>query len=169
MKTHPSANMFVDYPKYTPSSYAREVYYGINAYEFIDETSKRTAFRYQVVPDEGWDHLTEEEYKTKGPEFLQEEIVERVRNGPILLCLRAQIAENDILDDATVPFPSARDIMDLGMIKLDSIVPDTLKEQKHIIFDPIPRVKGIDPTPDPLLELRAAVYLISGKERRAAP
>jgi len=37
-----------------------------------------------------------------------------------------------------------------------------------IIFDPIPRVDGIDASDDPLLELRA-VYLLSGRRRRAAP
>jgi catalase len=48
------------------------------------------------------------------------------------------------------------------------VVPDTVAQQKHIIFDPIPRVDGIAASADPLLELRAAVYLISGRRRRAA-
>jgi catalase len=30
-------------------------------------------------------------------------------------------------------------------------------------------VDGIEPSADPLLELRAAVYLLSGRRRRAAP
>jgi catalase len=30
-------------------------------------------------------------------------------------------------------------------------------------------VDGIEPSGDPLLELRAAVYLLSGRRRRAAP
>ncbi|WP_255406352.1 hypothetical protein [Mycobacterium sp. E796] len=42
------------------------------------------------------------------------------------------------------------------------------RSQRHIVFDPIPRLEGIEPSDDPLLELRAAVYLISGRERRAA-
>jgi catalase len=42
-------------------------------------------------------------------------------------------------------------------------------EQKNIIFDPIPRIDGIEPSDDPLLELRAAIYLLSGRRRRAAP
>jgi catalase len=41
-------------------------------------------------------------------------------------------------------------------------------EQKQVIFDPIPRLAGIEPSVDPLLELRAAVYLISGRKRRTA-
>ncbi len=46
---------------------------------------------------------------------------------------------------------------------------DGAHEQKQIIFDPIPRLDGIEPSDDPLLELRAAVYLISGRRRRTAP
>ena len=34
---------------------------------------------------------------------------------------------------------------------------DNAAEQKQIIFDPIPRVDGIEPSADPLLELRAAI------------
>ena len=37
-----------------------------------------------------------------------------------------------------------------------------------IIFDPIPRVDGIEPSEDPLLNTRADVYLLSGRRRRAA-
>jgi catalase len=48
-------------------------------------------------------------------------------------------------------------------------VTDNDHEQKQIIFDPIPRLDGIEPSGDPLLELRAAIYLLSGRRRRAAP
>lgn len=39
---------------------------------------------------------------------------------------------------------------------------------RRIIFDPIPRVDGIEPSGDPLLDLRAAIYLLSGRRRRQA-
>ena len=35
-------------------------------------------------------------------------------------------------------------------------------------FDPIPRVDGIEASADPLFELRANIYLMSGRRRRAA-
>jgi catalase len=59
--------------------------------------------------------------------------------------------------------------VELGSLKLESIVKDQAKEQKYIIFDPIPQVEVAEPSDDPLLEFRAAVYLISGWERRSAP
>ena len=55
-----------------------------------------------------------------------------------------------------------------GPFELNSVLEDSLVQQKQIIFDPIPRVEGIEPSADPLLELRAAIYLLSGRERRAA-
>jgi catalase len=51
-------------------------------------------------------------------------------------------------------------------IELNSVIADNDAEQRHIIFDPIPRVDGIDSSGDPLLEPRADVYLISGRRRR---
>jgi catalase len=39
---------------------------------------------------------------------------------------------------------------------------------RKIIFDPIPRVDGIDPAGDPLTPVRSAIYLLSGRRRRAA-
>jgi catalase len=39
---------------------------------------------------------------------------------------------------------------------------------RQIIFDPVPRVDGIDPVGDPLTEVRSQIYLVSGRRRRAA-
>jgi catalase len=49
----------------------------------------------------------------------------------------------------------------------EQVIADDL-EKKKIIFDPVPRVDGIDPSDDPLIEMRSAIYLISGRRRRAA-
>jgi catalase len=51
---------------------------------------------------------------------------------------------------------------------LHAIAPDDASEQQHIIFDPIPRVDGIEASADPLFEPRANIYLMSGRRRRAA-
>jgi catalase len=56
----------------------------------------------------------------------------------------------------------------LGMITLAERVPADDAEGRRIVFDPIPRVEGIEPSADPLLEPRADVYVMTGKRRRAA-
>ena len=77
--------------------------------------------------------------------------------------------DTDIVDDATVHWPEERALLNLGRIVLTASVAENAGEQKKIIFDPIPRVDGIEPSDDPLLELRAAIYLLSGRRRRKAP
>jgi len=80
-----------------------------------------------------------------------------------------QVAEEgDIVDDATVHWPGSRRQVPFGRIALAGSVPDGDRQQQHIIFDPLPRVDGIEASADPLLELRAAVYLLSGRRRRAS-
>jgi len=57
----------------------------------------------------------------------------------------------------------------LGKMELTELVPNDAQEQKRLIFDPLPRVEGIDPSDDPMLAFRAEVYLMSGRRRREAP
>jgi len=104
-----------------------------------------------------------------GINSLYDELAERFSKGPVRFRILVQIADaEDTVDDATVHWPESRRLVELGTVELSQVVPDTLAQQKHIIFDPIPRVDGIEPSADPLLELRAAVYLLSGRRRRAA-
>jgi len=80
-----------------------------------------------------------------------------------------QLAEvGDMVDDATVRWPEDRPQRPFGEISLREIAANNAGEQQHIIFDPIPRVDGIEPSADPLFEPRANIYLMSGRRRRAA-
>jgi len=168
--SHPAALAHVQAPKPAPVSYATEQYFGVTAFKLIDSAGKATFIRTRVVPDAGVQTLDAEALKEKDPDYLQKELTTRLLEGPISFKLVAQVAEEgDVTDDATVHWPETRQIVELGSFKLEAVLPDNAKEQKHIIFDPIPRVEGVEPSDDPLLEMRAAVYLISGKERRAAP
>jgi catalase len=47
-------------------------------------------------------------------------------------------------------------------------VDDQEPERRKIIFDPLPRIDGIDSAGDPITDARADVYLLSGRRRRAA-
>lgn len=168
--SHPAALAFVQDPKPAPSSYARQKYFGLHAFKLVDADGNVTYIRYRVVPDLGEDYLDDTTLKDQDADFLQHELTARVNKGPFSFRLLAQIAEDgDVLDDSTIHWPESRRLVELGTVELQSLVPHNESEQKHIIYDPIPRgVSGVEPSDDPLLELRAAVYLLSGRERRAA-
>ena len=76
--------------------------------------------------------------------------------------------DGDTVDDATVRWPEDRPQVTFGEISLTGIAPNNASEQQQIIFDPIPRVDGIEASADPLFEPRANIYLMSGRRRRAA-
>lgn len=156
-------------PKPAPSSFAREAYYAVNALKFVDGEGKGTFFRYRIVPVAGEESVDEATLKDKSPDFLYEELPKRIAAEGVAFKLMAQLAEEgDVVDDATVHWPDSRKVVELGTVRVEKVVEENAGEQKKIIFDPIPRVDGIEASEDPLLEMRAAIYLISGKERRAA-
>ena len=167
---HPAALAFVQTPKPAPSSFAREAYFGVTAMRFTTAAGISCYGRYRVVPDAGANHLDEAAAKNSGPDFLFHELTERVASGPVGFQLQVQTAKDgDVVDDATIHWPDDRPLIPFGKLVLTGVVPAQEAEQKKIIFDPIPRVDGIEPSDDPLLELRAAVYLLSGRRRRQAP
>ena len=104
----------------------------------------------------------------QSPNFLFDDIQERLAKGAVKMRIVVQVAaEEDAVNDSTVHWPKDRPEIDFGTIELASILPNSDAEQRHIIFDPIPRVDGIEPSHDPLLEPRATTYLMSGRRRRA--
>jgi len=167
--SHPAALAFVQTPKPAPVSFATETYFGVTAMRFANAEGVSRFGRYRIIPEAGNAHLDEGPTKAKSANYLFDEIAERVGKGPVRFKLAVQLAErDDVVDDATIHWPEDRKLFELGRIELAAPVANDAHEQKHIIFDPIPRVEGIEASADPLLELRAAIYLISGRRRRAA-
>ena len=168
LATHPAALAFVQTPKPSPVSYAKEAYFGVTAFRFINQQGVARYGRYRIAPQAGVEHLDEASVKAKGEDYLSEELTRRIAGGPAKFDIHVQIAnDGDVVNDATVHWPADRPSVHLGTIALTAIAPDD-EFHGRVIFDPIPRVEGIEPSDDPLLELRAAIYLLSGRRRRKA-
>jgi len=170
LEENPAAAAFVNDPKPSPSSFVSLNYFGVNAFKLVAENGRETFVRYRVVPEE-YSVLSESELASKSDSYLTEELAERLSKGPATLKLVIQIAEEgDVIDDATKHWPGERKVIELGTIKLEELeAEDQSKvEEKQIIFDPVPRVDGVEPSDDPLIDMRAAIYLLSGRGRRAA-
>ncbi len=170
LSTHPAALAFVQTPKPAPASFATEKYFGVTAMRFTNQEGVSRYGRYRILPESGIEHLSADEAKTKPANFLFDEIKQRVASGAVGFRILVQLAnQGDVVNDATIHWPEDRETVELGTVVLTKVAPDNASEQKKIIFDPIPRVEGLEPSDDPLLELRAAVYLLSGRRRRKAP
>ncbi|HLY43844.1 MAG TPA: catalase family peroxidase [Terracidiphilus sp.] len=167
--SHPAALAFVQAPKPFPSSLARETYFAVTAFQFTNQDGQTRHGRYRIVPEAGNDYLSDVAVVKLSPKHHFDEIAERVTKNTARFKILVQVAEpGDVVDDATVHWPESRELIELGTVELNGVVPENAAQQKHIIFDPIPRVDGIEASADPLLELRAAIYLLSGRRRRSA-
>jgi catalase len=153
-----------------PTSFAKESFLGVNAHQFTNDRGVSVYGRCRIRPDGDGEHLNAPAAAAESPSYLFDEIVERIAKGPVASCILVQLAApEDIVDDATVQWPEGRRQVEFGRIELTGVMPNNAAEQRHITFDPIARVDGIDVSGDPLLEPRADVYLASGRRRRSAP
>lgn len=167
--SHPAALAFVQTPKRFPSSLGSDTYFAVTAFAFTNASGQKRFGRYRIIPEAGNKYLTDQEAAEIPENYHYDEIARRLGEGPVRFRIVVQIAAaGDAVDDATIHWPESRETIEFGTIELNQVMPDSLAQQKHIIFDPIPRVDGIEASADPLLELRAAIYLLSGRRRRSA-
>jgi catalase len=168
LAAHPATLAFIQTPKPSPASFATEAYFGVTAFRFINQPGAVRYGRYRILPAAGIEHLDDAAVKSKDENYLFHELTQRIAQGTIRFHIQVQIAnDTDVVDDATIHWPANRPSVPFGTVVLTSIAADD-ETHRRIIFDPIPRVDGIEPSDDPLLDLRAAIYLLSGRRRREA-
>lgn len=169
LAAHPSAKRFVEAPNPVPSSFTREAFFAGTAFKFTNARGENRYGRFRIRPEAGTEYLAKEVTATKSPNFLFDEIGPRLAKGPVKLGIFVQMAgPNDNVADASTTWPADRLEIPFGTITLTARVDEQSPERRKIIFDPLPRVDGIDSAGDPLTQVRADVYLLAGRRRRAA-
>ena len=169
LAAHPNAKRFVETPKPIPTSFAREAFFAVTAFRFTNAAGVSRHGRFRIRPDAGTEYLSDDKAAAKSANFLFDEIGLRLAAGPVRLGVSVQVARpGDDVTDASVPWPVDPAEVPFGTLTLTDRVDDREPERRRIIFDPVPRVDGIDPSGDPLTAVRADVDLLSGRRRRAA-
>jgi len=167
--SHPAALAFAKMPKPIPTSFPKESFYSVSAHKFTNGEGTSKFGRYRIVPLDGNEYLQASAAAKQSANFLFDEIKERIGRGTVKMRVMVQVAaEGDVVDDSTVQWHEGRPLVEFGTIELSGLVAEGDAAQRQIIFDPIPRVDGIESSGDPLLDPRASVYLASGRRRRAA-
>ncbi|MDB5355791.1 MAG: Catalase-related peroxidase [Phycisphaerales bacterium] len=169
MAAHPAAKAFVETPKPIPTSYARQAYFAITAFKFTNAAGQSRFGRFRLRPQAGTEFLTSEQAQKKTADFLTAELSERLERGPVRFSVMVQLAEaGDNVTDSTALWPETRPEAEFGNLAITERVDELAPERRKIIFDPLPRVDGIDSAGDPLTAVRSDIYLLSGRRRRAA-
>jgi catalase len=169
LASHPGAKRFVETPKPIPTSFAREAFFAVTSFRFTNAAGVSRHGRFRIRPESGTEYLPGDKAGARPPDFLVDEIGARLAKGPVRFGVFVQMAEpGDVVTDATEVWPESRPEIAFGTITLTERIDDRAPEKEKIIFDPLPRVDGIDSSGDPLTQVRSDIYLLSGRRRRAA-
>ena len=95
------------------------------------------------MPEAGEALLTPEVGSQRGPNFLREELAERLARGPASFRLSLQVAaDGDPTDDPTALWPADRPTAELGRLEIGSISPTSAADEQRLIFEKFGRVGG---------------------------
>ena len=144
-----------------PDSFADEEYHGIDSFIFVNKSGQRQAVRYVIAPEK-LVHLTPEQAAKLSPDYLFEDLAKRIARTPVIFHLKAQLAEpGDQTKDASQPWPDDRKQVDLGILTLTKVVPNSAEAERKLLFVPTNLTPGIELSDDPLPSVRAAAYGVS--------
>jgi catalase len=162
LAAHPETARAMDVVKQHPPTpgFADSVYSGLNAFYFVNESGARTPVRWSLTP------LQQALPPSSGSNGLFDALVRQLRAGPLRWRLVLTVgAASDPTNDATLPWPAGRSGVAAGVLTLDSVATDASGNARDINFDPLVLPAGIEPSDDPLLSARSAVYAASYRRR----
>jgi catalase len=142
-----------------PTSYAECTYYAIHAYRFLDAQGGSRYVRYTLAPEAGEAKLSGREAKRRGRDYLQDEIRDRIKRGPVRFTLELQIARpGDNVDDPASAWPKERERVRAGTLEITELETEREKDGDVLVFDPTRVADGIELSNDPVLNFRRAAY-----------
>ena len=149
-----------------PESYATSRYFTVHSYRWIapDGTTRYT--RSSWLPEAGEHRIGPRDARSRGRDFLHEEIARRLESGTARWTLEAQIAgEGDDVDNPASQWPSSRERVIVGTLELDAIADDPEADGGIFVMDPTRVTDGIELSDDPVLQFRAKAYSASVERR----
>jgi catalase len=167
---HPTFLNFVGWAKSAPwtGSYAEERYNSLNSFLFVDASDTKHPIRWSLVPAAQPVPVPPEELAKRGPDFLEQEITQRVAAGPQRWGLVVTVANpGDPTADPNKAWPADRRSVEVGTLTVQQIEPERDGPCRDINFDPTVLPAGITTSDDPFPAARSAAYAVSYNRRTA--
>jgi catalase len=162
LAAHPETARAMKIVKQHPptAGFADSIYRGLSAFYFVNESDARTPVRWSLAP------LQQALPPSSGDNPLFDALIRQLRAGPLRWRLMLTVGSPaDPTCDATLPWPTDRRTFDAGLLALNSVETDERGNARDINFDPLVLPAGIEPSDDPLLSARSAVYAASYRRR----
>ena len=165
---HPEFASFLGWVKSAPwtGSYAEERYNSVNSFLFVDASGASHPVRWSLVPAAQAVPVSPEELAKRGPDFLEQEITQRVAAAPQRWTLKVTVANpGDPTGDPNKPWPEDRRTLDVGTLLVQQIEQERDGPCRDINFDPTVLPAGITTSDDPFPAARSAAYSRSYNSR----
>ncbi|WP_422749890.1 catalase family peroxidase [Mycobacterium sp. WMMD1722] len=159
---HPETVAAVAVNKTRPPStgFADSTFSSLNAFYLVDGSGRRTPVRWTLVPEQA------ARPPRRGDNGLFDAVVRQIQDGALRWRMLLTIGEpGDPIDDATLPWPPERRQLDAGTVVLTAAHTEAAGNVRDVNFDPLVLPDGIEPSEDPLLSARSAVYAGSYRAR----
>ena len=141
------------------ASYATTPWFGIHAFAFTNAQGPTIHGKIVAAPAGGPQGLSDAEAKARGPNFLVDELRERLAHGAAQIEVAVQVGEpGDPSNDPAVAWPDERRTVHLGSLRIERL---TGQECAGEMFLPTRLSDGVGLLDDPLLPVRAAAYAVS--------
>jgi catalase len=145
------------------SGFGDSTFRGLNAFYFVNESGARAAVRWSLAPIGQAPHPLP---RSGGSNTLFDDLIRQIGSGPQQWKLLVTLAApTDPVNDATVAWPAQRRVIETGTVTLTSVETERAGNARDINFDPMVLPDGIEPSDDPLLSARSAVYAASFRLR----
>ena len=158
---HPEFAKFGDWAKNGPwtGSYAEERFNSLNSFIFVDGSGAEHAVRWSMIPAAQAVAVSPEELAKRGPDFLEQEIAQRIRGGPARWTMQVSVANpGDQTADPTQAWPEDRRTIEVGTLIVQQIEAEADGPCRDINFDPTILPTGIRTSDDPFPAARSAAY-----------
>ena len=167
---HPEIAAFGAWAKSAPwtGSYAEERYNSLNSFILIDNSGAEHAVRWSLLPAAQPIPISPDDLAKRGPNFLEQEIAERVRGGPLRWTMVVTVANpGDPTADPSKAWPEDRRTIEVGTLTVQQIQPERDGPCRDINFDPTVLPTGIRTSDDPFPAARSSTYAKSFDRRTA--
>ncbi len=167
---HPEFAAFGDWARNAPwtDSYAEDRFNSLNSFVFVDNSGAEHAVRWSLLPAAQPVAISQDELAKRGPDFLEQEITERVAGGPQRWTMVVTIANpGDPTADPSKAWPGDRRTIEVGTLSVRQIYPEPDGPCRDINFDPTVLPTGIQVSDDPFPAARSAAYARSYDLRTA--
>jgi catalase len=167
---HPEIAAFGAWAESGPwtGSYAEERYNGINTFIFIDRSGAEHRVRWSLLPAAQPVPVSPEDLAKRAPDFLEQEIVERMRGGPLRWTMMVTVADiGDPTADPSKAWPEGRRSIEVGTLVVQQIEAESDGPCRDINFDPTVLPSGIRTSDDPFPAARSSAYTKSYDRRTA--